>query len=332
MGAVAAAVLTLALTPVVLMALRRSGVLDHPNARSSHDTPVVRGGGIAIAVAALAAAWANVAFAGRTPWGLGGVVAAAVLCGAIGLAEDLRGIPSRPRLAVQLAASAVACVVLLDDLSGPLAWRVVFGAGAWLWIVAYTNGFNFMDGVNGISAVQSIVAGGVWWWIGSSQDVDALAWGGAILSGVAVGFLPYNFPRARLFLGDVGSYFIGGWQAALLVVGFRAGLPPEAVIAPLVVYLADTATTIVRRIVAGEVWHEPHRDHSYQRLVRQGWSHAATTALVGGAVAICSLLGILTLGSTAARLVADAGLTIVVLGYLTAPTWTARRPSSAVPR
>ena len=93
------------------------------------------------------------------------------------------------------------------------------------------------------------------------------------------------------FLGDSGSYFLGGWLAVLVVVGLRADLPAEAVVAPLVIYLADTGTTLIRRIRQGERWWEPHRSHAYQRLVIAGWSHRRTTVLVTVAGLACAALG-----------------------------------------
>jgi UDP-N-acetylmuramyl pentapeptide phosphotransferase/UDP-N-acetylglucosamine-1-phosphate transferase len=157
-----------------------------------------------------------------------------------------------------------------------------------------------------------------------------LVWGGLALAGASLGFLPYNFPQARLFLGDSGSYFIGGWQAALVIAGLRAGLPPEAVGAPLAIYLADTGTTLLKRIRAGDVWHQPHREHAYQRLIRQGWSHVRTTALVGLAVTICCVLGRMTIGSLSARAAADVLLAATVLAYLALPSRGAKRLGPAV--
>jgi UDP-N-acetylmuramyl pentapeptide phosphotransferase/UDP-N-acetylglucosamine-1-phosphate transferase len=319
--------LALFLTPVVLAGLHRSGVLDHPNERSSHDTPVVRGGGISMSLASLGALVAVLGDVRSSNIGVG-IVVAAIGSGLIGLAEDLRGVATLPRFVLQFLAGGAACVWLLDGLGGPVLWRIIFAGGALLWIPAYVNGFNFMDGINGISAVQSAIAGGLWWWLGTANDIDALVWGGAILTGAALGFLPFNFPKARLFIGDVGSYFIGGWQAAMLVVGFRAGLPPEAVIAPLALYLVDTATTIIRRVRAGAVWHQPHREHAYQRLIRQGWSHVATTATVGAFVVACSLVGLLTREGLGPRIAADIAMCALLAVYLALPRYVARRASS----
>jgi UDP-GlcNAc:undecaprenyl-phosphate/decaprenyl-phosphate GlcNAc-1-phosphate transferase len=321
-GALAFA-LSIVLTPITLLVLHRLSVLDHPNERSSHDEPVVRGGGIAFALACTGA----FLLAGRPIAGVSiGVIVAAAALGTIGLAEDLWGVPTGPRFMLQIGAAAAALVWLLSGLSGPLVWQVAFGMGCLLALASYANAFNFMDGINGISAVQSLLAGATWAWLGHRFDADVLLWGGLALAGAALGFLPYNFPNAKLFLGDSGSYFIGGWQAALVIVGLRHGLPPEAVGAPLAIYLADTGTTLIRRVAAGDVWHQPHREHAYQRLIRQGWTHVQTTALVGIFVAACSALGHVATSRPLLRTIADALQVLVVLLYLALPRLTQRNP------
>lgn len=308
----------LASAPAVLWVLHRLEVLDHPNERSSHAVPTPRGGGLALAVGVMSALTLGPPLGGPLK---GGMLVATAGFGVLGLAEDLRGVPVLPRLALQGLVAAAALPWLLDDLTGPPAWRLVFCAACLVWLVAYVNGFNFMDGINGIAAAQAVVAGGAWWAIGQAQDVSPLARGGAVAVGAALAFVPFNYPRARMFLGDAGSYLLGAWLAVLAVVGLRAGLPPEAVLAPVAVYLADTGSTLVRRIVAGEVWYRPHRTHVYQRLVEAGWSHTRTTAVVTGTMAACSALGAVSLsGSLALRITAGAALASVLAAYIAAPT------------
>lgn len=308
--------------PPVVGALRRLQVIDHPSERSSHALPTPRGGGVSLAAGALAAAVLVPAFGGS---GRTGLLVAAVGFGLLGLAEDVRGVRPLPRLTVQFAVAAVSLLWLLDGLDGPRPWQVLFGFGCLLWLVSYTNAFNFMDGINGISAAQALVAGGAWLAIGHTQGVTVLAGGGALVAAAALGFLPFNFPKATMFLGDVGSYFIGAWLAALAVVGLRAGLPPEAVLAPLAVYLTDTSTTMVRRARAGERFYTPHRKHAYQRLTQLGWSHANTTVAVAGVMAVCSILGAVSLtGSVVLRIIADVALLGVLAIYVVSPKLVAR--------
>lgn len=315
----------LATTPFVIGLVQRLGMVDHPNPRSSHQVGTPRGGGLAPALGVLAGLYVVA--------GLGtaraAMLAAAIGFGVIGLLDDAWDVPPLPRLGLQALVAAVALPWLLDGLSGPVPWMLVFGAGCLLWLVAYVNAFNFMDGINGISAAQAVVAGVAWWVIGLDEDVPALAGGGAVVAGAALAFLPYNYPRALVFLGDVGSYLLGGLLASLAVVGLRAGVAPEAVLAPLALYLADTGTTLVRRARAGEVWYLPHRSHAYQRLTQGGWSHARTTAFVTGVMAACSGLGALSLiGSLPLRAAGDTGLAALLALYVMSPSILERRRRS----
>jgi UDP-N-acetylmuramyl pentapeptide phosphotransferase/UDP-N-acetylglucosamine-1-phosphate transferase len=317
---------SLALTPVVLVALRRREIIDHPNERSSHVAPTIRGGGLSIALACAA----GTVVAGTRVHTTGfGIVGAAFGLGVLGLAEDIWGVPTLPRFLSQVAIGGIALVWLLHEWTGAAWWCVVFGLGCIFAIAAYANAFNFMDGINGISGVQTVIAGVTWVWLGRHFSADVLVWTGAVIAGAALGFLPFNFPRAKLFIGDVGSYFIGGWQAAVVIAGLRAGVPPEAVAAPLAIYLADTGTTILKRVRAGDVWHQPHREHAYQRLIRQGWTHVATTSLVGAFVLTTCVLGSLADRGTATRVTADVALAAVVVVYLAMPTIVARNTRTA---
>lgn len=316
-GALLAFAITVAVCPVVVLALRRSEIVDLPNARSSHHTPTPRGAGIAVGVGALCAASFSPAL---STWRMPLILVSAAF-GLLGLVEDVFGVPSIRRLFAQALLAAVFLPLLVRDLSGPLPWRLLFIGGVLLWLVSYVNAFNFMDGINGISAMQVVVAGAAWAIIGQVEEIPALACGSAIITGAAVGFAPFNFPRARAFLGDAGSYFLGAWLAVLVVVGLRAGLPAEAVLAPLGVALVDTLWAILRRVRRGARWHEPHREHVYQRLVLAGWSHTATTLFVGVVLGVSSALGATTLATEGlpGRVAADVAIGILLFGYLKSP-------------
>lgn len=335
LAAFATALLVTALTvPAVLATLRRFRVFDTPSDRSSHDVPTPRGGGIAVGVAALAGlgialsgVWSDRGEAGGLEVD-GAAVALVVACagfGLIGLIDDLRRLSPFVRLLAQAAVASVAVPFLMESFDSGAAVTIAFGVATALWLVGFVNGFNFMDGINGISAAQVIVAGATFWALGSTEGLPLLEAAGAIVVGAAVGFLPYNFPHASIFLGDVGSYFLGAWLAVLAVAGFRAGLPPESVAFPLALYVADTAATIVRRIKRREVWYTAHRDHAYQRLVRAGWSHTRTTMLVFVLLGVLSLLGAVSLGSSnSLRVVADVTAGAVLLAYLSWPRLATR--------
>jgi UDP-N-acetylmuramyl pentapeptide phosphotransferase/UDP-N-acetylglucosamine-1-phosphate transferase len=134
-----------------------------------------------------------------------------------------------------------------------------------------------------------------------------------------------------MFLGDVGSYFIGCWLATLMILGLRAHLPVEVMVAPLAVYLADTSSTIIRRIFRGQRFLEAHREHVYQRLVACGWSHARTTGYVGAAITLCCLLSAVTLAmaSGVSRVAVDLALGSSLTIYLLLPRMIGMDPSRA---
>ena len=300
-----------------------------PNERSSHSQPTPRGGGLAPAIAIAVALVAAGSVDSRTQVAL---LIAIGAFGLIGLVEDLAGVPVLWRFVLQLAAAAAVAPWLLSDLGGQRTVALIGGAIALLFVVAYVNAFNFMDGINGIAVAQTLVAGATWYVVGQVEHVASFATAGAVAAAAALAFAPFNFPRARVFLGDVGSYALGAALAVLAVVGLRAGIAPEAVLAPLSLYVADTGATLVRRLRRGEPWYRPHRDHVYQQLVRSGWSHTTTTLVVGAVMLVTAALGAVSLGTgIGERVAADAGILVVLAGYLMAPRLArSRRQEAAV--
>jgi UDP-N-acetylmuramyl pentapeptide phosphotransferase/UDP-N-acetylglucosamine-1-phosphate transferase len=310
------------LTPLIARLMRRANVMDVPNHRSSHRDPTPRGGGVAVAVVVTVGLLASRS-GGTTR---AGVVVAGAAFALVGLLEDLVGVPALRRLPLQFLAAGLALPWLLQPFHGPTAWRVLVAAGVVFWLVSYVNACNFMDGINGLAAGQSIVVGVTWYVVGRAEGALWLATLGAILAAGALGFAPHNFPRARVFLGDVGSYFVGGFVAAAAVFALAARVPPEAVLAPLALYVTDTGVTLARRVLRGERWYESHRQHTYQRLTTTlGDSHLSGTIIVVVLTALCSALGCLSLvGSPTARIVGDLGVVSVLLAYLGSPALAAR--------
>ncbi len=318
-----ALVLTSALVSPVMALLRRLQLVDVPNERSSHTRATLRGGGIAPASVALVALAVSLDLPGQTRLAL---LVAGGCFGMIGLIEDVRGLRVSVRLVLQAFAALAVLPFALSGLGAPGAWALAAGVVAFAWIVSYVNAFNFMDGIDGMSVAQLVVAGTAWTVIGLDQDVRVLVAPSLIIIAVALGFAPFNFPRARVFLGDVGSYSLGALLAALAVVGLRAGIPPEAVLAPLALVLADTGSTLVWRAWRREPLYLPHCDHVYQRLVRLGWTHARTTLIVMVLMVACAALGSLSLvPSGAGRVAGDVGLVVLLGGYLALPGWVGRR-------
>lgn len=329
-GAIVAFGLTLALVPLTIRLARRTGVIDEPGERSSHTIATPRLGGIAVMVGAsagLVAGWltSSEALDASTIDGLHPAVLIALAAlgfGVIGLADDLmRGIPVSVRLAGQAAVAAGALAPWVASQSGngrvaSILTPVVAAIGA----MAYVNAFNFMDGVNGISGAVAIVVGADLVLLGAIEDHGVLIVLGAVLAGAAGGFLPHNLRPATVFLGDSGSYFLGGWIAATGVVALTVGIAPLAVVAVAVPYFADTTITLARRIARGADWRASHHEHIYQQLIELGWPHPAVAALVASASALCAALGLASLaGGAALPIAAGVGIVATSLCYLALP-------------
>jgi UDP-N-acetylmuramyl pentapeptide phosphotransferase/UDP-N-acetylglucosamine-1-phosphate transferase len=300
--------------PLAITLLRRLAVIDVPGLRSSHKLPTPRGGGAPIALGLLAAA-VLAGVGGDVPF-----VAAVAFFGAVGMLDDLRGLSAVHRLAAQAGGSAAIAALLVARLGLPVIALAGLALLITVWITGFVNAFNFMDGVNGISASHAVIGGVAYACVGEwYQDGFLVAAGLAIALG-AFAFLPWNAGRARVFLGDVGSYSLGAALAVLAACAVIWGIPAEAAIGPLVLYLADTAWTLQRRIRRGERPFEAHRTHVYQRWCDVGWSHQEVTLLTAaGTVLLCLLGTVSLLGQPDLRVAADlAGLAMVAV-YLRSP-------------
>jgi UDP-GlcNAc:undecaprenyl-phosphate GlcNAc-1-phosphate transferase len=302
--------------PPTIALLRRLTVLDVPGERSSHSVPTPRGGGAPIALGLLAAV--AVGPGGADP--RLAFAAAVGFFGLLGLVDDLRGLPALSRLALATVGAAGVATLLVLRLSLPPVALAVAAAVAAVWLVGFVNAFNFMDGVNGISAAHALIGGVAYACLAAwRQDGFGVALGLALAAG-ACAFLPWNAGRARVFLGDVGSYSIGAALAVLAVRLIADGVPAEAVAGPVALYLADVVWTLQRRIRRGERWLEPHRTHVYQRWCDAGWTHQEVTLLTSALTILLCLLGVIgVLGGTAVRVTADlTGLGVLAV-YLGSP-------------
>ncbi len=260
-------------------------LIDVPNERSLHSRPTPRGGGIGIVIAAcvliLAAGWGGY-LPSRSAVAL---VACGLSIALVSLLDDVASLPQLARLAVHAAAAAVLVAALGGYRTAeiPFAGTVTLGVTgwilSWLWLIACTNAFNFMDGIDGIAGGFAIVAGLAWVAVGYVSDSPFPAVVGAIVAGSSLGFLPQNWSPARIFLGDVGSAFLGFTIAAVPLVSNDRPALAFAGILILWPFLFDTAFTLMRRTLNRERLMDAHRSHLYQRLVLSGWRHAAVSLL-----------------------------------------------------
>ena len=304
--------------PVTIPLLRRAAV-DVPNTRSSHSVPTPRGGGAPIAVGLVGAA---VLIHGTDAVTFAIAVAAFA---AIGFADDLATLPVSRRLLMQGLASLAIAVMLTGRAGLPSAMATAAAVVIAVWLIGFVNAFNFMDGVNGISAAHALIGGAVYAALGWWRPDAFLAAAGAAVAAGALAFLPWNAVRARVFLGDAGSYGLGVALAVLAAYSVIRGIAPEAALAPLALYLADTGWTLQRRIRAGERFFEAHRTHTYQLLCDIGWSHQRVTMATSAVTATLCLLGAASLaGHPALRAGADLAGLALLAAYLRSPTLLGR--------
>lgn len=249
-------------------ALGRS-LLDAPGERRSHTVATPRGGGIAIVAALLVCClWIGVMAPAQRP-ALAVFAAGLVLVAAIGWIDDHRPLSAGLRLAVH-AVAATLLAGLVHRASHDVGLTVLI----WLATVSLINIWNFMDGINGMAASQAMLAAlGLAWFLPAP-----LRWLPYALAAACLGFLPFNFPRARIFLGDVGSGALGYLVAAVFALCCVAGDSTPLLLAlPVSVFLVDAGFTLLARMLAGERWWQPHAQHVYQRWVRTGRSHGFVT-------------------------------------------------------
>ncbi|MFI7838712.1 glycosyltransferase family 4 protein [Pseudomonas asiatica] len=268
-------------------ALRRyalsASMIDVPNARSSHKVPTPRGGGVAIVVSFLVGLLA-LAFAGALHtslvWGLFG---AGLIAALVGFLDDHGHVPARWRLLGHFSAAAWGLVWL--DGAPPLElFGTVFSLGlvghvlAAVYLVWMLNLYNFMDGIDGLASVQAVTAcigGALLCWLGGQASQLWLS--GLMLASVA-GFLIWNFPPAKIFMGDAGSGFLGIMLGLLALQA--TWVSPAFFWSWLIlmgVFVVDATWTLIRRLLRGEKVHEAHRSHAYQFASRQYGSHRVVT-------------------------------------------------------
>jgi Fuc2NAc and GlcNAc transferase len=288
----------------------QNALLDIPNARSSHLVPTARGGGLAI-VGIFVACLALLALSRALDAGIAAALAVAGgAVAAVGYWDDRQTLSARLRFGVHLAAAGLVVWTVggVDDaalrafgLHGGFAGIVIaLLALAWM-----TNLFNFMDGIDGIAASEAVFiagAGAGLCWAGGADPglVEALL----ALAGASLGFLLWNWPPARIFMGDVGSGFLGFMLAALaLAASRRGGIAFASWVILSGVFCVDATVTLLRRIARGDRWFEAHRTHAYQRLARRWSAHLPVTGLV---IAI-DALWLLPWAWTAAHHRAEAG-------------------------
>lgn len=259
-------------------------MLDHPNERSLHDRPIPRGGGLAILIAivvcGVAVAWLH------PERSLAGITLGIILVAAVSFFDDRYSVPPLYRFVVHVAAAAVILyggfsLQKLEILGVTWHWSYVAGSlFSAVFIVWMINLYNFMDGMDGFAGGMAVSGFGAFAILGWMAGHDAFMAISLVISAAAAGFLIFNFPPARIFMGDIGSSVLGLLAASLSLWGARDGVFPFW-IAVLVFspFIVDATVTLIRRMLRREKIWQAHKIHYYQTLVQAGWGHRKTVLL-----------------------------------------------------
>ncbi len=284
------------LTSLIMRYATRQGMLDIPNSRSSHSIPKPRGGGLSFVTLFLL--FAGICFyAMNVPTRMSlGLIVPGLAVAAVGWFDDKKNLSVLFRAGVHLI-SAICAVYWLNGLEQISIGPQVIELGhvgfvlAVLGIVWSINMYNFMDGIDGLAASEAVVVatfGGFLSLMSGSTTVALLAFGVSLSVG---GFLVWNWPPAKIFMGDVGSGFLGFTFAYLALFSEKTkGVTLIVWLALLSAFVVDATLTLIRRVVSGEKWYQPHRTHAYELAVQVGYTHRQVTVSM---IALTACLGVL---------------------------------------
>lgn len=291
-----AGLVSLMITGRVRQYALRNDVLDRPNERSSHSAPMPRGGGLAILLSSILTLLAGSALHQVEPRHALAIIPGLIILGTVGWLDDHGGVGAGTRLAMHLLSATAALTVLggfpalrigQSEVHLGLAGAAVAAVG----IVWSINLFNFMDGIDGIAGSQGVIIFGAGGLLFHVRGAPSLATTSFVLAAACSGFLYWNWPPARIFMGDVGSGALGFAIAVLAVAGERGGGVPLLTFGMLgAVFLADATITLVRRVRRGQNLAVAHRDHAYQRMARAWGAHRPVT--LGAGVTSLGIAGV----------------------------------------
>ena len=286
---------------MVVAAMISAGIMDRPDARKAHSRPTPKGGGVGIVVAfmlGITVLYDYADFARLADGYFRGVILAACAIAVVAFLDDLRDWPFTVKLAAQVVAALAAVGSGLYVSVYRLPWVGALDLG-WVgavttiaWILFATNAMNFIDGLNGLAAGVALIACVFLAVIAASQEGWFVYFAALLLAAGLAGFLPFNYPRARIFMGDVGSQFCGFMLAVLGVAAARFGaVEMSFLLVPMLLsgVLFDVAFTLIRRMLAGERFVEAHRGHLYQVAQRSGMDARLVAAVYWGFAALGGL-------------------------------------------
>lgn len=305
--------------------------LDYPNVRSLHDRPVPRGGGLAILLAIMVCG--AIAMGLYPAEGMGWAALAILMVAGISFVDDRCSVSPVYRLMAHFLAAGVALYggFVIQTLEMPhLVWSGPYVAGAMfstLYMVWMINLYNFMDGMDGFSGGMAVAGFGVFAVMGWLAGNDSFLIFSLIIVAASTGFLIFNFPPARIFMGDVGSSVLGLLAAMFCLWGARDGIFPfwigVLVFSPFIV---DATVTLLRRLGRQEKVWQAHKSHFYQQLVQAGWGHRRTVLIEYAIMLACGGTAVLALRTTAdMQSVLFAAWVIFYFAFFSWISWVAAR-------
>jgi UDP-GlcNAc:undecaprenyl-phosphate/decaprenyl-phosphate GlcNAc-1-phosphate transferase len=310
-------------TPQIRAQAVQLGLMDQPGSseRRIHVAPVPRLGGIPIYISLLVTLTLIVVLTGRFPryGGWAGIAVGGTLVFILGLLDDLKSIPAKVKLLVQILAGCVAYVlgVRIKQIPIPLNMALMLGPihisggdnialGMWslpltvFWLVAIANAVNLIDGMDGLAAGVSLISAITMWAVALAPSINQpfAALFAAVLAGSLLGFLRWNFNPARIFLGDSGAYLTGFVLGAVSITGVLKSTTAATLIAPtfilvlLILFfpLLDTSWAVIRRVLQHKSIFSPDAEHIHHRLLKAGLSQKNAAYLIYGVSAALGLL------------------------------------------
>lgn len=305
------------------------GLMDVPNERSLHDRATPRGGGMVVVLVVLGGLIAVTLGSGLSVLPILAYIGAALIVAAIGWQDDRRSVSPALRFVTHAVAALAALATwgVIDRLHLPGLGLLALSdslalVGTLLWIVGLLNAYNFMDGIDGLASGQAVL-GGTMWVLLCATGVPLVAAIAALTAAASLGFLWHNWAPAKIFMGDSGSGFLGFTFAVLPLIAFQAtgdARFPAAGVLVVAPFVFDTLYTFARRLLRGENVIRAHRTHLYQRLVLNGWSHAAVAALYLSLATLCGAAAVGWLrGLSGWILLAPAAMLVLLPGLV---AWT----------
>ncbi len=261
-------------------------IIDIPNERSSHTIPIPRGGGLSIAVVVLVGTFL-LGILNAVPWNIVLALLAGGLVAWIGYIDDRGGVSPLNRAIIHTIAASLGLALLGGMPPLDLGFAILnlgwlghlIGIIGIVWMI---NLYNFMDGIDGLAGTEAAFVFGSGGLLLASAGNSSFVLVCALFVGACLGFLRWNWPPAKIFMGDVASGFLGYSIGIIAIASARTGYPPWIWLMLISVFVVDATITLLRRISRGEKWYLPHRSHAYQHLTQYWSSHLRVTLSILG--------------------------------------------------